>query len=167
MCLTVVNSHFAHTRAKLSGNPLRRVSDRRDSTEIPDLCHDYLSRSRGSATVQIYRCVRSFVVNSRRGISAADGALDAGAVCLIVVSAAAMGASEVARSRGRWNSQGTGCQADKRASKDLLVPSHPISRNKESGRGGQIRTDDFLLPKQALYQAELRPAAGSGAECVP
>ena len=25
------------------------------------------------------------------------------------------------------------------------------------GRGGQIRTDDFLLPKQALYQAELRP----------
>ena len=24
------------------------------------------------------------------------------------------------------------------------------------GRGGQIRTDDFLLPKQALYQAELR-----------
>ena len=24
-------------------------------------------------------------------------------------------------------------------------------------RGGQIRTDDFLLPKQALYQAELRP----------
>ena len=27
-----------------------------------------------------------------------------------------------------------------------------------SGRGGQIRTDDFLLPKQALYQAELRPA---------
>ena len=27
----------------------------------------------------------------------------------------------------------------------------------QSGRGGQIRTDDFLLPKQALYQAELRP----------
>ena len=26
-------------------------------------------------------------------------------------------------------------------------------------RGGQIRTDDFLLPKQALYQAELRPEA--------
>lgn len=25
-------------------------------------------------------------------------------------------------------------------------------------RGGRIRTDDFLLPKQALYQAELRPA---------
>jgi len=36
------------------------------------------------------------------------------------------------------------------------------SRNvlKMSGRGGQIRTDDFLLPKQALYQAELRPATG-------
>lgn len=28
-----------------------------------------------------------------------------------------------------------------------------------NGRGGQIRTDDFLLPKQALYQAELRPDA--------
>lgn len=27
-------------------------------------------------------------------------------------------------------------------------------------RGGQIRTDDFLLPKQALYQAELRPVRG-------
>jgi hypothetical protein len=27
----------------------------------------------------------------------------------------------------------------------------------EKSRGGQIRTDDFLLPKQALYQAELRP----------
>lgn len=27
----------------------------------------------------------------------------------------------------------------------------------QGGRGGQIRTDDFLLPKQALYQAELRP----------
>lgn len=25
------------------------------------------------------------------------------------------------------------------------------------GRDGQIRTDDILLPKQALYQAELRP----------
>jgi hypothetical protein len=29
--------------------------------------------------------------------------------------------------------------------------------SKLNGRGGQIRTDDFLLPKQALYQAELRP----------
>ncbi len=28
---------------------------------------------------------------------------------------------------------------------------------KINGRGGQIRTDDILLPKQALYQAELRP----------
>jgi hypothetical protein len=27
-----------------------------------------------------------------------------------------------------------------------------------ANRGGRIRTDDFLLPKQALYQAELRPA---------
>src|SRR5689334_22544142 len=32
------------------------------------------------------------------------------------------------------------------------------------GRDGQIRTDDFLLPKQALYQAELRPVSrGAGA----
>ena len=28
-----------------------------------------------------------------------------------------------------------------------------------NGRDGQIRTDDFLLPKQALYQAELRPVS--------
>ena len=34
----------------------------------------------------------------------------------------------------------------------------PLNLN---GRGGQIRTDDFLLPKQALYQAELRPVADS------
>ena len=34
-----------------------------------------------------------------------------------------------------------------------------------SGRGGQIRTDDILLPKQALYQAELRPVTGC-ASCV-
>lgn len=31
------------------------------------------------------------------------------------------------------------------------------SNPKESGRGGEIRTPDFLLPKQALYQAKLRP----------
>ena len=30
------------------------------------------------------------------------------------------------------------------------------------GRDGQIRTDDILLPKQALYQAELRPVTGRG-----
>ena len=43
------------------------------------------------------------------------------------------------------------------------------SRNvlKMSGRGGQIRTDDFLLPKQALYQAELRPDFGPGADLWP
>ena len=28
------------------------------------------------------------------------------------------------------------------------------------GRGGRIRTDDFLHPKQALYQAELHPVIG-------
>ena len=31
-------------------------------------------------------------------------------------------------------------------------------------RGGQIRTDDFLLPKQALYQAELRPERGGDSD---
>lgn len=30
-------------------------------------------------------------------------------------------------------------------------------RRRVCGRGGQIRTDDFMLPKQALYQAELHP----------
>ena len=30
----------------------------------------------------------------------------------------------------------------------------------ESGRGDRIRTCDFLLPKQALYQAELHPEVG-------
>jgi hypothetical protein len=28
----------------------------------------------------------------------------------------------------------------------------------EHNRGGRIRTDDFLVPNQALYQAELHPA---------
>ena len=27
-----------------------------------------------------------------------------------------------------------------------------------NNRGGRIRTDDFLVPNQALYQAELHPA---------
>ena len=36
-----------------------------------------------------------------------------------------------------------------------------------SGRGGQIRTDDILLPKQALYQAELRPVFPSGTLSEP
>lgn len=49
----------------------------------------------------------------------------------------------------------------------FLSRHEPNFRNKESGRGGQIRTDDFLLPKQALYQAELRPAAGPGTVCDP
>jgi hypothetical protein len=31
------------------------------------------------------------------------------------------------------------------------------SEIRQSGRDGEIRTHDFLLPKQALYQAELRP----------
>ncbi len=32
----------------------------------------------------------------------------------------------------------------------------------DNGRGGGIRTRDFLLPKQALYQAELRPVTTIG-----
>jgi hypothetical protein len=32
-----------------------------------------------------------------------------------------------------------------------------------AGRGERIRTSDILLPKQALYQAEPRPAAYDGA----
>ena len=37
--------------------------------------------------------------------------------------------------------------------KQNLARARPLKN-----RGGRIRTDDFLLPKQALYQAELRPA---------
>jgi hypothetical protein len=55
--------------------------------------------------------------------------------------------------RNRFAKRGRGCQ---------LQPSRPdnklliwISKN---GRGDRIRTCDLLLPKQALYQAELRPA---------
>ena len=36
----------------------------------------------------------------------------------------------------------------------------PVERGFSDGRDGQIRTDDILLPKQALYQAELRPVTG-------
>ena len=31
-------------------------------------------------------------------------------------------------------------------------------RSRGEGRDGRIRTDDFCLPKAALYRAELRPA---------
>ena len=37
----------------------------------------------------------------------------------------------------------------------------PASRNEARGRGERIRTSDFLLPKQALCQAELRPGRTS------
>lgn len=37
-----------------------------------------------------------------------------------------------------------------------------MGETKVKSRGGRIRTDDFLLPKQALYQAELRPATEEG-----
>ena len=45
-----------------------------------------------------------------------------------------------------------------------LFPLTSPSRNSltMNGRDGQIRTDDFLLPKQALYQAELRPVMRCG-----
>ncbi len=43
-------------------------------------------------------------------------------------------------------------------------PSNRYGSRVISGRGGQIRTDDFLLPKQALYQAELRPERGSDSD---
>jgi hypothetical protein len=43
---------------------------------------------------------------------------------------------------------------------ELRVENHPKAENQLSGRDGQIRTDDILLPKQALYQAELRPVTG-------
>ena len=36
-------------------------------------------------------------------------------------------------------------------------PGFMHSLRERESRGGQIRTDDILLPKQALYQAELRP----------
>ncbi len=32
-----------------------------------------------------------------------------------------------------------------------------MQRKEFRNRGGRIRTDDFLLPKQALYRTELRP----------
>ena len=47
------------------------------------------------------------------------------------------------------------------------LPSKSANRNLfKSGRGGQIRTDDILLPKQALYQAELRPVTGRESNVV-
>ena len=60
----------------------------------------------------------------------------------------------------------TGCDAFRflravlRQASNILLGKKPHNSLKVSGRGGQIRTDDFLLPKQALYQAELRPATG-------
>ena len=43
-----------------------------------------------------------------------------------------------------------------------MTPGFQLVFDHLSGRGGQIRTDDILLPKQALYQAELRPVFPSG-----
>ena len=39
----------------------------------------------------------------------------------------------------------------------LPVWLHSQTLETKNGRGGRIRTDDFLLPKQALYRTELRP----------
>ncbi len=36
-------------------------------------------------------------------------------------------------------------------------PEKPFKISEIFGRGDRIRTCDLLLPKQALYQAELRP----------
>lgn len=44
----------------------------------------------------------------------------------------------------------------------LVPPDRHNSLKIKKSRGGQIRTDDFLLPKQALYQAELRPVRRAG-----
>jgi hypothetical protein len=38
----------------------------------------------------------------------------------------------------------------------LLTASHEFALE-ENGRGGEIRTHDLLYPKQARYQATLRP----------
>ena len=43
----------------------------------------------------------------------------------------------------------------------FLSPAAYNIINKKAGRGERVRTSDILLPKQALYQAELRP------ECPP
>src|SRR2546425_6221025 len=40
-------------------------------------------------------------------------------------------------------------------------------RAAKSGRGGEIRTPDILLPKQARYQAALHPAGVASYACVP
>jgi hypothetical protein len=42
--------------------------------------------------------------------------------------------------------------------RNCVTPPNPDFLSRESnGRGGEIRTRDLLLPKQALYQAKLRP----------
>jgi hypothetical protein len=40
----------------------------------------------------------------------------------------------------------------------MARPSGLLPYETTTNRGGRIRTDDFLLPKQALYRTELRPA---------
>lgn len=52
----------------------------------------------------------------------------------------------------------TGVALFGQGSKNTLLP--------EGNRGGRIRTCGILLPKQALYQAELRPVDAPGCGCV-
>src|SRR5690606_36985736 len=52
-----------------------------------------------------------------------------------------------------------------RLRRSMLYPVELLARGAACeghapGRGGRIRTDDFCLPKAALYRAELRPARG-------
>ena len=39
----------------------------------------------------------------------------------------------------------------------IQYPEEPGSTPEDASRGGRIRTYDFLLPKQARYQAALHP----------
>lgn len=46
----------------------------------------------------------------------------------------------------------------------MLCATPWVAVGTKKSRGGRIRTDDILLPKQALYQAELRPVKCSANE---
>src|SRR5512137_1891996 len=49
--------------------------------------------------------------------------------------------------------------------REFVVPGHPIRLSKS--RGGGIRTRDLLRPRQARYQAALRPGNGRSARTPP
>ena len=46
---------------------------------------------------------------------------------------------------------------DRRLTDRRPIIGHTFTHRRR-GRGGRIRTDDLLVPNQALYQAKLRPA---------